>query len=782
MENTAKLFENTSRLEKDLLSALYKRSPSDKQVNQLRLSIRENYEKIILSDPAFASSKDVDQLLWKSVFYRPIEEYRKIIKKYHMAAFPQTATTTTSSTNASTAASSSQQQQQKIEKAKEKLRKTCRNFQSFLEESSKYYDSLFKKLKHLYDNFRNENNSKFAKIILNSLHKNLIIQGDLSRYSELYKEDPNKNWKTAQKHYLHALELMPNSGNPHNQLAVIATYQNDECEAIYRYFRSLAVSRPFISARENLTLLFEKNRNNFEMMASEMKQQKSRKYKNRGTSQNDSEILDIAVLEKKFLTEFIRLHGILFTRISMEKIPTIQKVALKDFEQLLIKQGEKWEDLMLKLTIMLVFIVEHSRLHPQPNVAVQPSATSANTYFQHSLSLALSFFSTLLRVSSEHNFCHLGSIVVFMKYLEKNRALLNEEVASNFLQSLVTFLQNLSKKNAYFKPTKVSTMQPENDTPLKEDTEILGFIYIEGFATQVYKSSKDSIELSEETILKLRLKRLSYIISQFLIDDSVSLYYDYANNSFTVEKVDSRTQQLATTGDYDENEQELEYQTEEQVEQDKEHHENQFISSSFGVVVEDDTVPLQEDDILFNEDDETIAQPFGVSTNSFVQNQARSVWQNSSPPNQHAVDNNILSRLTSNQANMHQHQHIYGALFGRTLFNQDSEPLPSLFQDSTWSTSPIDFLTAPLNDNGRTIDHPFQFQNAASSPFQSTISPQLVHQGINGAPSVTSSSPNNSNIIDAPFSWRNTSFYQQQQDQQQASFINITSNKNPFIP
>ena len=42
------------------------------------------------------------------------------------------------------------------------------------------------------------------------------------------------------------------------QLAVLATYINDELLAVYRYFRSLAVETPFLTARDNLILHFEK--------------------------------------------------------------------------------------------------------------------------------------------------------------------------------------------------------------------------------------------------------------------------------------------------------------------------------------------------------------------------------------------------------------------------------------------------------------------------------------------------------------------------------------------
>lgn len=57
-----------------------------------------------------------------------------------------------------------------------------------------------------------------------------------------------------------ALAVLPTSGNPHNQLAVLATYTDAECVSVYRYCRSLMIASPFQTAHENLTLLFEKNK------------------------------------------------------------------------------------------------------------------------------------------------------------------------------------------------------------------------------------------------------------------------------------------------------------------------------------------------------------------------------------------------------------------------------------------------------------------------------------------------------------------------------------------
>ena len=86
--------------------------------------------------------------------------------------------------------------------------------------------------------------------------------GDLARYKELCEKPDVQscNWSVAATYYLEATMIWPDSGNPQNQLAVLAIYVGDEFLALYHCVRSLAVKEPFLDAWENLYLLFEKNR------------------------------------------------------------------------------------------------------------------------------------------------------------------------------------------------------------------------------------------------------------------------------------------------------------------------------------------------------------------------------------------------------------------------------------------------------------------------------------------------------------------------------------------
>ncbi|CAM9960132.1 unnamed protein product, partial [Choristocarpus tenellus] len=105
-----------------------------------------------------------------------------------------------------------------------------------------------------------ERRTSILKLVVLSVNRCLIFLGDLCRYQELHGESSTKDWTGTERFYHQALSVLPTSGNPHNQLAVVATYTNAECVAVYRYCRSLMILHPFHTARENLMLLYEKNR------------------------------------------------------------------------------------------------------------------------------------------------------------------------------------------------------------------------------------------------------------------------------------------------------------------------------------------------------------------------------------------------------------------------------------------------------------------------------------------------------------------------------------------
>ncbi|RYR49121.1 hypothetical protein Ahy_A07g035426 isoform B [Arachis hypogaea] len=67
-----------------------------------------------------------------------------------------------------------------------------------------------------------------------------------------------REFAAASSYYLQANSLWPSSGNPHHQLALLASYSEDELAATYHYFRSLVVESRFSTAKDNLIAAFEK--------------------------------------------------------------------------------------------------------------------------------------------------------------------------------------------------------------------------------------------------------------------------------------------------------------------------------------------------------------------------------------------------------------------------------------------------------------------------------------------------------------------------------------------
>jgi len=779
------IYNNTIKLEKELLNVLRKKSPSDKSVTQLRLTIRENYEKIILSDIEFASTKDVDQQLWKCVYYRPIEEYRKIIKKYHSVAFGDA-----SSTTALPATSTDQVNAG----AKEKLHKACGAFRKFLEEGGVYYEGLFAKIKQRYDQYRKqEHNTRLAKMCLTSLHKCLIIQGDLARYTQLYNEQQNKDWTSAQRHYIHALELLPNNGNPHNQLAVLATYQDDSCEAIYRYFRSLAVKKPFVSARENLILLFEKNRQKY--LAQQQKHEAETRSGGRGSSrrgrggrsgsQSSSQQphLSMPEIKQRFITAFVRLHGILFTKTSMETFDNIQQEVMDLLNQLNFPADREVKDeepedylsenLVLKLVLMNVYSIQNTSTYLN-------QLQQHNPYLDSACSLAFSTFQILCQhaMNTAPIYAYLGSLITFLQYVDQHREhtvyQYRELAKSTLWAGLASLLQTIGSNQGTYNNLSdddIDVASARKERRLPEDVELSGFLPIK---TETSSSrGSGSIVIQGQAAIEVRTNRLNDLVNRLINDDRIDLYFDYEKGIYTTEQNEnskpvfnsslrSQIQQPKHVEEIEDEDEELVQvsqasdkivkETVAAPQKEEENFNNQFMSMDSHAVMDDNQLIEDQyeegEDFAFEHEmnvpftGNVIERPFGTSSAQ----QQKNEWGN----NNVGTSGNLMSKLLQNP----QQQQLHYNSFFSTLFNGSDSADGSLFgNDDTWA--PIDnnkmFASSNLfgmNQNipiGGVIERPFQQQRVSQQPQQ-----QLFNGG----------------VIDSPFSnWRTAS--QPNQTQQQ---------------
>ncbi|KAF9515049.1 hypothetical protein BS47DRAFT_1381709 [Hydnum rufescens UP504] len=106
------------------------------------------------------------------------------------------------------------------------------------------------------------------------LQKSLISLGDLARYREQYNEGGGRPWPgneaqtdrgrgtpvnlPALEYYRQAKLLLPDEGNPSNQLAILSLYGGDSFAAVMHYYRALCVKHAFPTSRENLHKTLQK--------------------------------------------------------------------------------------------------------------------------------------------------------------------------------------------------------------------------------------------------------------------------------------------------------------------------------------------------------------------------------------------------------------------------------------------------------------------------------------------------------------------------------------------
>ncbi|KAJ6292556.1 hypothetical protein OIU77_009400 [Salix suchowensis] len=250
------LLVEVANLEKQLRTLVHTRGLFYSNVQDLYRKICSGYEKIILNDHRLEELQDIEYSLWK-LHYRHIDDFRKRINKIS-AYGGETETLVTPQSKVAAQRSSDNH---------------VDGFKSFLSEATGFYQNLIFKIRRYYDlpedfsfhrsggNSASAEAKKMQKLQF-LCHRFLVCLGDLARYREQCERSDTQNhkWSVAVAHYFEATIIWPDSGNPQNQLAVLATYVGDEFLALYHCIRSLAVKDPFPDAWNNLILLFERNR------------------------------------------------------------------------------------------------------------------------------------------------------------------------------------------------------------------------------------------------------------------------------------------------------------------------------------------------------------------------------------------------------------------------------------------------------------------------------------------------------------------------------------------
>lgn len=475
--------------EKLLWATIQHKGILDTEVQDLSRKARSNYEKIILNDYQTVDLQEIEYSLWK-LHYKHIDEYRKKIKK---------VSTSPESTN--------------------NLNNHIEGFKFFLSEVAEFYKDLIAKFKRTCGLL--EEKSFFKKTGVEpaifqkshyACHRFLVCLGDLSRYMELCKKPDVQKWAVAATYYLEATMVWPHSGNPQNQLALLATYIGDDFLALYHCIRSLAVKEPFPDARDNIMLLFEKNKSSqLQSLSTDAHIDFTKPLKRLSSQIKSHSSMDSTNINKLRANEnvpppktdlwplFVRMISFFLVKPSFEDLPHTFASTMRELEALLALNDmelnsslEPYEpfDLSRKgpyraiqAVTILIFVIHNLIKTPELQELKKKNDEQLSVCTTWAWTCTFSFMGhlvtrCLINNNDQENFCSLlPAVLVFLEwyvgFLEYAETYGEDEKVSNaksyFFGALVDLLSGFEMVNS------ASQGQSQSQTALWEDHELRGF-------------------------------------------------------------------------------------------------------------------------------------------------------------------------------------------------------------------------------------------------------------------------------------------------------------------
>lgn len=491
------LLVEVANTDKQLVTLIHSKGLLCPEVQELYHRVCSSYEKILLNDYDQAELQDVEYSLWK-LHYRHIDEFRKRIKKSSVSdnTMPQSGANVQRSSD-----------------------NHIEGFKSFLLEAMAFYRNLVVKIKRYYGL---PEESSFAKEGYMSTtlepnkkqkyqflcHRFLVCLGDLARYKEQYENfgAQEHNWSVAVSHYLEATMIWPDSGNPQNQLAVLATYVGDEFLALYHCVRSLAVKEPFPDAWNNLILLFERNRSSdlhsLSMEAHFDFSKPSERSSNQVKSQSRDGFSNCNMLkaehdcfkETNLWSLIIRTISFFFIKSSLEDFPYTFASTMRELDAAMELDDAKLKALLesyqlmdsartgpfraLQVVSIFIFTIENLINAPEIKGSKDKNYMQQLEFIRWALSATFIFMGRLvercLKSNSLDSSPLLSSVLVFVEWLvgilEKAESYASDgksrSAMSYFFGAFVGLLKQLNARSEVPSPKK---------TALWEDYELRGF-------------------------------------------------------------------------------------------------------------------------------------------------------------------------------------------------------------------------------------------------------------------------------------------------------------------
>ncbi|XP_018443950.2 nonsense-mediated mRNA decay factor SMG7 [Raphanus sativus] len=577
-ERAQSIFDKTVELEIKRRKAAQARNPFDPNLWQ---QIRENYEAIVLEDHTFCEEHNIEFTLWQ-LHYKRIEDFRS-----HISAV-------LASSNSSSVAQNSKGPSRPDRVANLKLQ-----FRTFLSEATGFYHEMILKIRAKYglplgyfqdsQNLADKDGKKIAEVQkgLVSCHRCLIYLGDLARYKGLYGEGDSKNREhaAASSYYLQAASLLPGSGNPHHQLAIIASYSGDEFAATYRYFRSLAVETPFPTARDNLIVAFEKNRQSYAQLftapkAKDSSRRPTGKRRGKGGDISSKKEADVAAVPEKdkvtsademlkaFCIRFVRLNGILFTRTSLETFSDVlasTSSSLRDLISSSLKEemifGKDTSDsalFIVRLVTILIFSVDNSKKEKegQSYAEIVNRVELARNSLTASFELVGHVIEQCAQLSDPSSSYFLPGVLVFVEWLaccpdialgsdpdEKRTAVRNSfwNQCVTFFNQILTlgprYIDDVEDETCFSNMSTYDERETENRLALWEDYELRGFLPLLPAQSILDFSRRSSFGSEGPKEKKARIQRIlaaGKALTSVIKVDQNHVYFDSKKKKFLV--------------------------------------------------------------------------------------------------------------------------------------------------------------------------------------------------------------------------------------------------------
>lgn len=355
---------------------------------ELHLALGEKYLEILSCDLDYAEKKGLESLCWKRAVYSLVDQFRRALKKSieksSIAAIAAAATAETSTPPSALAALLMEETEEediteipvindgngmifvKVEKPKEsalavddkllikQTKMILTVFLEYLDLADNFYQKLTLFLKSVDDEEDNEIEnylSRWRRTRKYKWYSCIPLRGDIARYRWSHTPDdildlnsleydnmdkPMTRWskkntfEEAWRRYFVGVWLMPAKGNLYFNLSLLLqqtkTTPGYEFHKLYFSTRSLMVRRNgFLNARESMLVLFESNRlwihKNMDFGSSKQKRDMSRR------QQKSKSITKLSLSNKDAIIPalFVRLHGMLFTKIGLDEFSKIKR-------------------------------------------------------------------------------------------------------------------------------------------------------------------------------------------------------------------------------------------------------------------------------------------------------------------------------------------------------------------------------------------------------------------------------------------------------------------------